>query len=262
MAMRFLHGSVGGMLVGVAYAVFARTRTPDRVFGMLLVIQYGLGGLGIMLLPRLGADLRPRRAVRRADRLQLRHAADAAVPRCLSARAASSGRRQLAASAGACWRRRSPRYSCSRPATWGSRRTCWGSRAIRTRRGYREHGSRRRHLDRHRRLGARRRIRHALRPRMAARSRRVLTIARNARFSLECVAARYTSRQLPDRDHLVVRDRLPARACARPSTRPAAPRRSAASVQGGARLGPVRCRLAARVADYGTLVNVSASCSR
>ena len=33
--------------------VFARTRTPDRVFGMLLVVQYGLGGLGIMLLPRL-----------------------------------------------------------------------------------------------------------------------------------------------------------------------------------------------------------------
>jgi len=53
MAMRFLHGSVGGMLVGVAYSVFARTRTPDRVFGMLLVVQYGLGGLGIMLLPRL-----------------------------------------------------------------------------------------------------------------------------------------------------------------------------------------------------------------
>ena len=53
MAMRFLHGSVGGMLVGVAFSVFARTRTPDRVFGMLLVIQYGLGGLGIMVLPRL-----------------------------------------------------------------------------------------------------------------------------------------------------------------------------------------------------------------
>jgi hypothetical protein len=44
MAMRFLHGTVGGMLVGVAYSVFARTRTPDRVFGMLLVVQYGLGG--------------------------------------------------------------------------------------------------------------------------------------------------------------------------------------------------------------------------
>ena len=53
MAMRFLHGTVGGMLVGVAYCVFARTRTPDRVFGMLLVVQYGLGGLGIMVLPRL-----------------------------------------------------------------------------------------------------------------------------------------------------------------------------------------------------------------
>ncbi len=53
MAMRFLHGTVGGMLVGVAYSVFARTRTPDRVFGMLLVVQYGLGGLGIMVLPRL-----------------------------------------------------------------------------------------------------------------------------------------------------------------------------------------------------------------
>ena len=53
MAMRFLHGSVGGMLVGVSYGVFARTRSPDRVFGMLLVVQYGLGGLGIMVLPRL-----------------------------------------------------------------------------------------------------------------------------------------------------------------------------------------------------------------
>jgi MFS family permease len=53
MAMRFLHGTVGGMLVGVSYAVFARTRSPDRVFGMLLAVQYGLGGLGVMLLPRL-----------------------------------------------------------------------------------------------------------------------------------------------------------------------------------------------------------------
>jgi MFS transporter, DHA1 family, inner membrane transport protein len=53
MAMRFLHGMVGGMLVGVSYGVFARTRSPDRVFGMLLVVQYGLGGLGIMMLPKL-----------------------------------------------------------------------------------------------------------------------------------------------------------------------------------------------------------------
>lgn len=53
MATRFLHGTVGGMLVGVSYGVFTRTKSPDRVFGMLLVVQYGLGGLGIMWLPKL-----------------------------------------------------------------------------------------------------------------------------------------------------------------------------------------------------------------
>ncbi len=53
MALRFVHGTVGGALVGVAYSVFARTRSPDRVFGMLLAVQFGLGGLGVMVLPRL-----------------------------------------------------------------------------------------------------------------------------------------------------------------------------------------------------------------
>lgn len=52
-AMRFVHGCVGGLLVGTAFAVIARTRSPDRTFGMLLVVQFGLGGLGVMLLPRL-----------------------------------------------------------------------------------------------------------------------------------------------------------------------------------------------------------------
>jgi predicted MFS family arabinose efflux permease len=52
-AVRFLHGVVGGLLVGVAFAVIARTRSPDRTFGMLLVVQFGLGGLGLMFLPRL-----------------------------------------------------------------------------------------------------------------------------------------------------------------------------------------------------------------
>jgi len=52
-AVRFLHGVMGGLLVGVAFAVIARTRTPDRTFGMLLVVQFGLGGLGLMFLPRL-----------------------------------------------------------------------------------------------------------------------------------------------------------------------------------------------------------------
>lgn len=51
--VRFFHGLVGGTLVGTAFAVIARTRSPDRTFGMLLFIQYGLGGVGVMTLPRL-----------------------------------------------------------------------------------------------------------------------------------------------------------------------------------------------------------------
>jgi DHA1 family inner membrane transport protein len=52
-AARFVHGFIGGLLVGVAFAVIARTKSPDRTFGMLLVVQFGLGGLGLMFLPRL-----------------------------------------------------------------------------------------------------------------------------------------------------------------------------------------------------------------
>jgi predicted MFS family arabinose efflux permease len=50
---RFLHGVVGGFLVGIAFSVIARTHMPDRVFGMLLIVQFGLGGLGVMFLPGL-----------------------------------------------------------------------------------------------------------------------------------------------------------------------------------------------------------------
>ena len=53
MAVRGLHGLVGGCLVGISYAVFARTRRPERTFGMLLVVQQGLGGLGVIVLPKL-----------------------------------------------------------------------------------------------------------------------------------------------------------------------------------------------------------------
>jgi predicted MFS family arabinose efflux permease len=53
LVIRALHGTVGGCLVGFSYAVFARTAHPERVFGVLLVVQGGLGGLGIMVLPRL-----------------------------------------------------------------------------------------------------------------------------------------------------------------------------------------------------------------
>lgn len=51
--LRFVHGLVGGLLVGVAYSVVSRTRSPDRVFGALLAVQFSLGGLGVMFLPPL-----------------------------------------------------------------------------------------------------------------------------------------------------------------------------------------------------------------
>ncbi|MBL4617913.1 MAG: YbfB/YjiJ family MFS transporter [Robiginitomaculum sp.] len=51
--LRFVHGLIGGFLVGTAFSVIARTQSPDRTFGMLLFVQFGLGGLGVMFLPRL-----------------------------------------------------------------------------------------------------------------------------------------------------------------------------------------------------------------
>jgi predicted MFS family arabinose efflux permease len=50
---RFLHGFIGGMLVGTGFAIIARTTETDRTFGMLLLVQFGLGGLGVMYLPRM-----------------------------------------------------------------------------------------------------------------------------------------------------------------------------------------------------------------
>lgn len=58
-ALRFVHGIVGGISVGVGLAVIARTRVPDRAFGMLLTVQYGAGGLGVMFLPRLAHQFGP-----------------------------------------------------------------------------------------------------------------------------------------------------------------------------------------------------------
>ena len=52
-ALRFVHGLMGGLLVGISYGVIARTQVPEKVFGVLLVVQFGLGGLGLMYLPRL-----------------------------------------------------------------------------------------------------------------------------------------------------------------------------------------------------------------
>lgn len=52
-AFRFLHGVIGGALVGTGFSVIARTVNPDRTFGVMLVVQFGLGGLGNLYLPRL-----------------------------------------------------------------------------------------------------------------------------------------------------------------------------------------------------------------
>jgi predicted MFS family arabinose efflux permease len=53
MGLRALHGLVGGLLVGIAFAVIARTEQVHKTFGMLLLVQFGLGGVGVMVLPPL-----------------------------------------------------------------------------------------------------------------------------------------------------------------------------------------------------------------
>jgi predicted MFS family arabinose efflux permease len=52
-AIRFMHGCIGGALVGTGFSVIARTLHPDRTFGVLLFVQFGLGGLGNLYIPRL-----------------------------------------------------------------------------------------------------------------------------------------------------------------------------------------------------------------
>lgn len=51
--VRFLHGCIGGALVGIGFAIIARTVNADRTFGMLLLVQFGFGGLGMLLIPEL-----------------------------------------------------------------------------------------------------------------------------------------------------------------------------------------------------------------
>jgi predicted MFS family arabinose efflux permease len=52
-AIRFLHGTIGGISVGIGLSVIARTINPDKIFGMLLVVQYSFGSVGIWTVPRL-----------------------------------------------------------------------------------------------------------------------------------------------------------------------------------------------------------------
>lgn len=52
-AIRLLHGLTGGLLVGIAFAVIARTGNAERTFGVMMFVQFGLGGLGVLTLPQL-----------------------------------------------------------------------------------------------------------------------------------------------------------------------------------------------------------------
>src|SRR4051794_27772892 len=53
--IRFGHGLCGGGLIALGFALIGRTRNPDRNFGLLIVLQCGLAGGGVILLPRFVA---------------------------------------------------------------------------------------------------------------------------------------------------------------------------------------------------------------
>jgi len=52
-ALRFIAGFFGGLITGTGLAVMARTGKPERAYACMLVIQFGLGGLGLYALPSL-----------------------------------------------------------------------------------------------------------------------------------------------------------------------------------------------------------------
>lgn len=53
MAVRFMHGLVGGAMVGMAYLIIARNQNPARTFGILIVLQYTLYMVTIAVMPAL-----------------------------------------------------------------------------------------------------------------------------------------------------------------------------------------------------------------
>lgn len=52
-AVRVVHGLAGGLLVGTGYSLIARTDLPERAFGALFFLQFGLGGVGVAIIPSL-----------------------------------------------------------------------------------------------------------------------------------------------------------------------------------------------------------------
>ena len=57
--VRFIHGTIGGGLVGLGFSIIARTKSPDRIFGMLVAIQYTFGSIGIFTVPKLVGTFGP-----------------------------------------------------------------------------------------------------------------------------------------------------------------------------------------------------------
>ncbi len=53
--LRALHGLCGGVSIGIALAVMARTRIPQRAYGAQFTMQVLLGGIGLMFLPEAAA---------------------------------------------------------------------------------------------------------------------------------------------------------------------------------------------------------------
>jgi len=54
--IRFLHGLVGGALMGAATSVVARTENPERTFAIAIFVQLSLGGVGAAVLTPLLVD--------------------------------------------------------------------------------------------------------------------------------------------------------------------------------------------------------------
>ncbi|MBS7663688.1 MFS transporter [Pseudomonas lalucatii] len=54
---RFGAGVLGGLCVGIGFAVLARLNNPDRAFGLLLFVQFSLGSVVVYLLPGLETSL-------------------------------------------------------------------------------------------------------------------------------------------------------------------------------------------------------------
>jgi predicted MFS family arabinose efflux permease len=55
--LRSVHGLAAGMLVGISYALMARCAAPERAFGILFVVHFAFGGLGVMAGTALLATL-------------------------------------------------------------------------------------------------------------------------------------------------------------------------------------------------------------